>query len=456
MFAVIGMQNNSMDVRPMASMSEEELSMKLESYFSDLQRVQGSLETLKAGFKDATTLAFVEQNLGSLKNNYGSFYRTESFGDQAAQLTYRAEGIFSAIWEKIVAIWDWIVKKIKSLFGADEGTSEEIEKTAKEVENNVSAIKAKDLPVTEETKEFINKNLKNKEVPPESAPEVKDVIKDVAAGKEPPVTINQAIEKFKKSMGADEETINKEAEEKRKQKEAKQKEEEAKQKRTEIIEKKIGSKFFQLDKIFGGSYYYITERRCSIEVMEDYEYMRVIFDSFKESINRMIKFENLTPEKCIEAFNKSMSERGFDNNFELYKLSKEKSVICFMGNNKHLVITVEGSTIKTEIKTFTGKISKEKITVKDIEFISNNLKRTSEEIDTATVSYLKKAEEIKVLIEANKESSNKNLAEVVKQISSASTIIPKVVAHGKALNKTIASSLKELESFTKIIKDAGL
>lgn len=103
----------------------EALSLKLESYFSDLDRVRNSIDALNSGFKDTTTLVFVEQNLSTLQNNYGSFIRSESHLDVQSRLKYRAENIFKTIWEKIIAFWEWIVNKVKSLFGFNSDKKEE-------------------------------------------------------------------------------------------------------------------------------------------------------------------------------------------------------------------------------------------------------------------------------------------------------------------------------------------
>lgn len=433
----------------------EALSLKLESYFSDLDRVRNSIDALNSGFKDTTTLVFVEQNLSTLQNNYGSFIRSESHLDVHSRLKYRAENIFKTIWEKIIAFWEWIVNKVKSLFGFNSDKKEEAQETCKEIEKSVKEVKHQNMSVTPEVVNVVNTKLKKvKDLPKEQANEVAKSLDDVAKGKkdaevEVATSIDNLVKDFREKIDA-----KGKAEAKAEAVKLKEKEEKAK------IEKGLNinlkDKLFKLDNILSGSSFPIPDRRSLMELNNDQITVLEIFKELKRLIGTSKKLEKATPEMIFKSFFEAFSNKGAEINFKDFNESKDESIICFLGNKKHLVVTVKEGGLKAQIRNYKEKVSTQPIVVADIFNISKSLSIIVSDGRENVEYFLKISEEIKNEIKTCVESENKNLQNIIKQISSAASVIPLIVSHTTSLNKQIVESLKEIEKFTTIVKEAGL
>lgn len=125
------------------NLQESEVSMKLESYFQDIERVQNVLEVVNSPFTSKSEIALADYQLSTLQSSYYIPLRMENNVSEKETLKYRAEGILSSIWEKIVALWNWIIDKIKSVFGFEtkEATSEQRSEAKKVLEKVEPQIK---------------------------------------------------------------------------------------------------------------------------------------------------------------------------------------------------------------------------------------------------------------------------------------------------------------------------
>lgn len=125
------------------NLEESEVSMKLESYFQDIERVQNVLEVADSPFASKTEIALAQHQLSTLQSSYYMPLRMENNVSEKEALKYRAEGILGSIWEKIVALWNWIIDKIKSVFGFEtkEATSEQRSEAKKVLEKIEPQIK---------------------------------------------------------------------------------------------------------------------------------------------------------------------------------------------------------------------------------------------------------------------------------------------------------------------------
>ena len=125
------------------NLQESEVSMKLESYFQDIERVQNVLEVVNSPFTSKSEIALAEYQLSTLQSSYYMPLRMENNVSEKETLKYRAEGILGSIWEKIVALWNWIIDKIKSVFGFEtkEATSEQRSEAKKVLEKVEPQIK---------------------------------------------------------------------------------------------------------------------------------------------------------------------------------------------------------------------------------------------------------------------------------------------------------------------------
>jgi hypothetical protein len=125
------------------NLQESEVSMKLESYFQDIERVQNVLEVADSPFTSKSEIALADYQLSTLQSSYYIPLRMENNVSEKETLKYRAEGILSSIWEKIVALWNWIIDKIKSVFGFEtkEATSEQRSEAKKVLEKVEPQIK---------------------------------------------------------------------------------------------------------------------------------------------------------------------------------------------------------------------------------------------------------------------------------------------------------------------------
>ncbi len=125
------------------NLQESEVSMKLESYFQDIERVQNVLEVVDSPFTSKSEIALADYQLSTLQSSYYMPLRMENNVSEKEALKYRAEGILGSIWEKIVALWNWIIDKIKSVFGFEtkEATSEQRSEAKKVLEKAEPQIK---------------------------------------------------------------------------------------------------------------------------------------------------------------------------------------------------------------------------------------------------------------------------------------------------------------------------
>lgn len=117
---------------PLLDFGSEEAAMKMESYNSKLEVAIRLRNEIGNGQLTHGSIAVGHYHLDQLGINTPASFRVESFKNETEALKMRCEGIIDTIWNKIVAFWEWIVEKVKSLFSSS--SSEELKDEVKKAE----------------------------------------------------------------------------------------------------------------------------------------------------------------------------------------------------------------------------------------------------------------------------------------------------------------------------------